>query len=63
VEVERDTEGDLVVTDRVWHDDALGHVMKRRASVQLRRRELRRIILASPAAAGVDDKEVPPVQV
>ena len=38
VEVERDTEGDLVVTDRVWHDDALGHVMKRRASVQLRRR-------------------------
>ena len=56
VEVERETEGsdDIVVTDRTWHDDALGHVLKRRHTVQLRRRELRRIVIANPDAGGAE---------
>ena len=56
VEVERETEGsgDIVVTDRTWHDDALGHVLNRRHTVQLRRRELRRIVIANPDAGGAE---------
>ena len=56
VEVERETDGSggIVVTDRTWHDDALGHVLKRRHTAQLRRRELRRIVIANPDAGGVE---------
>ena len=38
----------IVVVDRTWHHDALGHALHNRHTAQLRRKELRRIVITNP---------------
>ena len=43
--LDKTTAQELHVTDHVWHDDALGHLVGQPHDLRVRRRELRRIVL------------------